>query len=397
MNINISDQFLNQCKMTEEKFKREIALLLFEARKINLENASNLAGIKQVDFKQLLKENNITLRSFKVIKLIYIVISLLVLLLGIGCDLYSKSLEPQPQTISVIKDGSIVEKNILSPQPISIITGIASIFCYGLSASIFIIIFIESEINRVQQKRQKEQLENFQESINQNIFKAIFETVVPKEIFTILIRDIIGNNFLRKNANWRYDFEVNNDELILTQRFSYELHNISSVTITNPLTINFARLSKHEESELIKASCIINGITYDYYDSKEPKQKKGVSINKSKKTSSPINNSDKDIESIDLKLTIPPETYADITTIIQTSFRNYRSDEVIDFFGTRYPIINGRLTVTFPLEYDFDIVSYLSTPFKKIEPSSTEREYVYEFKGGVLPYQGFLYSLQKKS
>ena len=383
MSINISDNILNQCEISEEEFKTEIALLLFEARKMKLEAASNLAEMQLADFKQLLNNRNISLRSFTTIKLISILISLFLLILGIGCDFYSKNLEPKPQRISIVQDGSPIQKTILSPRPMSIITGIASSFFYGLAGSIIIIIFIESGINRVQQTRQKEELKEFQKAINQNIFKAIFETVVPEEIFKILISDVIGNKILRKDAEWRFNFKKNNNELELIKTVRYKIYNVSSLQINSPLTIILKKLSNYEESELLKASCTINGTNYDYYDSKAPQSRKGVTIN----------NGNKDISSIDLELKMPPETYAEITTIIKTTFRNYRADEVIDFFGTKYPIINGKLTVTFPPEYSFDIFSYLSTPFKKIESSSTEQVYVYEFKGGVLPYQGFAYSL----
>lgn len=62
----IADETLQACGMTEAEFKQEIALLLFDARKLSLGNACKLAQIDKVEFQKLLKQRQIPLYEYDV-------------------------------------------------------------------------------------------------------------------------------------------------------------------------------------------------------------------------------------------------------------------------------------------------------------------------------------------
>ncbi|MBC6478569.1 MAG: UPF0175 family protein [Hormoscilla sp. GM7CHS1pb] len=66
MSVIIPDETLRATEMTEAEFKLEIAVLLFDARKITLGHASFLAEIDKKDFRQVLKSRNIPLYHYDI-------------------------------------------------------------------------------------------------------------------------------------------------------------------------------------------------------------------------------------------------------------------------------------------------------------------------------------------
>lgn len=64
--LEIPDETLNVCGMTEAEFKLEIAVMLFQADKLTLGQASTLAEINKGRFEQVLKERNIPLYTYDV-------------------------------------------------------------------------------------------------------------------------------------------------------------------------------------------------------------------------------------------------------------------------------------------------------------------------------------------
>ncbi len=64
--LEIPDETLNACDMTEAEFKLEIAVMLFQADKLTLGQASTLAEINKGRFQQVLKERKIPLYTYDV-------------------------------------------------------------------------------------------------------------------------------------------------------------------------------------------------------------------------------------------------------------------------------------------------------------------------------------------
>lgn len=61
MSLVISDDVLQAAKISEADLMREIAVLLFQQERITLGKASQLAGLDQIEFQQLLAARNICL------------------------------------------------------------------------------------------------------------------------------------------------------------------------------------------------------------------------------------------------------------------------------------------------------------------------------------------------
>lgn len=59
MSVVIPDDVLQAARMTEEEFRQEIAVLLFEKEKLTLAQAGRLAGMNRLQFQHLLASREI--------------------------------------------------------------------------------------------------------------------------------------------------------------------------------------------------------------------------------------------------------------------------------------------------------------------------------------------------
>ena len=59
MSILISDDILQSARLTEDEFKQEIAVLLFQKEKLTLAQASRFAGMTRLQFQHLLASRKI--------------------------------------------------------------------------------------------------------------------------------------------------------------------------------------------------------------------------------------------------------------------------------------------------------------------------------------------------
>ena len=59
MSILISDDILQSARLTENEFKQEIAVLLFQKEKLTLAQASRFAGMTRLQFQHLLASRKI--------------------------------------------------------------------------------------------------------------------------------------------------------------------------------------------------------------------------------------------------------------------------------------------------------------------------------------------------
>ena len=66
MSVIIPDETLRATRMNAAEFKLEIAVLLFDARKITLGHASQLAEMDKGEFRQILKSRHIPLYDYDV-------------------------------------------------------------------------------------------------------------------------------------------------------------------------------------------------------------------------------------------------------------------------------------------------------------------------------------------
>jgi predicted HTH domain antitoxin len=66
MSVIISDEILQASQLTSQEFCQEIAVYLFESGRLTLGYASQLAGMQQSAFRQLLRRKNIPIYSYDV-------------------------------------------------------------------------------------------------------------------------------------------------------------------------------------------------------------------------------------------------------------------------------------------------------------------------------------------
>lgn len=61
MSVVIPDEILQSARMNESEIKQEIALMLYQKRKVSLPKAARFAGMHRMRFQQLLAQNKIPL------------------------------------------------------------------------------------------------------------------------------------------------------------------------------------------------------------------------------------------------------------------------------------------------------------------------------------------------
>ncbi len=66
MSVLISDEILQAAQLSPSEFRREIATHLFQTGRLTLSDASQLAEMPTVAFRQLLREKNVPLYSYDV-------------------------------------------------------------------------------------------------------------------------------------------------------------------------------------------------------------------------------------------------------------------------------------------------------------------------------------------
>lgn len=59
MNITIPDEVLQAAKLSAADIKREVAVLLFETKAVNIEQAIQIANVHPLEFEQLLVQRQI--------------------------------------------------------------------------------------------------------------------------------------------------------------------------------------------------------------------------------------------------------------------------------------------------------------------------------------------------
>jgi predicted HTH domain antitoxin len=59
MSLMISDDVLRSTRMSEPEMRQEIAVMLYGREKLTLEQAADLAGMPQINFRQLLASRDV--------------------------------------------------------------------------------------------------------------------------------------------------------------------------------------------------------------------------------------------------------------------------------------------------------------------------------------------------
>lgn len=314
-------------------------------------------------------------------------------LLGAVLAYYSSEAGYVTQVLKTLdSSGHQIDNISIKPSPLSWILSFAATFAFTLAISVFISVFVSKRIDRAFAGERDEELKALQDAINVNVFDSLFKTLVPVEIFEVFKSDVISNKIIRKNANWLYDFRLHGDqgEIELTQTIKYELHNISRTSVNDAIS---AKMSAHAVgSGIVRAVVFFEGSEVASFSAKQ------ISRGPPDKTET-MNSSDGKVRItrhedgvIDLLISveIPPGSKVDVTVIYVTI---YGDNYVNDAYFTKYPMVNASLIATYPEGFELEIFQALSSELRRTLHEKNMS--MYEARGGILPHQGFVYTLRK--
>jgi len=298
------------------------------------------------------------------------------------------------ETVTILDDkGKQTTVSRIKTAPAAWILSILSSFTFTMAISLFISIFVMNRLDKAMAKEEEEKLKSIRNAINVDVFDSLFKTLVPAEIFEVFKNDVISNKIVRKNANWIYDFRETGtgEEIELTQTIKYELHNVSQDNVSDAI---HAKFDGHGLGNGIRrAVCMFDTEEVASFDSDSinrnpPQQDESITSKDGKVT---INRTPDGHSELIINVDIPPNKKIDVTLVYLTFYDNFY---VNDGYFTKYPMINASLMASYPKEYEFEIFQALSSEMKRT--LKEDNRSIFEVKGGILPHQGFIYSLKRK-
>ncbi|CAB1209853.1 hypothetical protein [Acinetobacter bouvetii] len=310
----------------------------------------------------------------------FVVIIILVSLgLGVLLDYFSGNYGFFIKNINYLDDSGKVKQLAQIDIPVAVqILKLGANFLYALAITIFITIYISRNLENKQKQIHEEELKKLSQEINQNVFSGLFRKLIPDEIFEIIKTDIIENKAIRKKAHWNFVFEeVEDNKIKLISTTHYELHNISSETISDPVRIEIDPLAS-TEMKARKAICVADGKCIVNYDASTGQSENIV-----------IEDRENGAKTISYSLNVEPKNFITSTFEYETIY----SDSVYDSQTTKYPIIDLNINTMFPKGYKFSLHPSLSSELKIVSEGDTHQNFKVE--GGILPRQGVIFVLQK--
>lgn len=310
---------------------------------------------------------------------IFVVVSILLLAIGGALDYLSSSTPLDSEEIKVIENSQITTKDVLVVPINARVLRVISIALYSLGISIFISVAIITRLEKTRLSELEEQSERLRESINHDVFDAVFKKLMPQEIFSAVKETIIEAKMIREDAQWIYDFEIKGDKCNIRQTIIYNLTNPGNSEMKDPIV---ADLDKHGgEDRLTKAVCEIDGQEVLRYNEGESTHE-SVTI---------TDHEDEGIQKITMNTLIPGRKTAKFTFVYHIT---RDKEHIEDLYFSKYPIINGSITANFPEGYDFILwLSASGTP--KVILSEKDRKII-TISGCFLPQQGYQYRLKRK-
>lgn len=332
------------------------------------------------------KSNN---RShFKHYQLVYYALAFIAV--GIIFDIASNIYELNYKTVSTVVDGKVHAVQVIDvPIWVSVIKIICNVLYTGAIASLvyfFISLKLENEHNELERLK----IEQFKNSVNEDVFSAVFKMMMPEEIFEVVRKDLIESRAVRKKAHWDFAFsEITNqrgvvDGIKCVTITNYELHNLSNEILKEPIKIRIAQISSTDE-------CIVTACCRDSDSQILAEYKKGDEEARDDSTGFRYTN---DVDNNDIELIyladIKAKSFISSTLVRETI---YSASHVNDSQGTLYPTIDLKITASYPDGYEFKLVPFFSASLTKDFSLATKCSY--SVKGGLLPHQSIVFSLEK--
>lgn len=286
-----------------------------------------------------------------------------------------------------IKEVSIIDFPIM--KKVMDTLAIIALSCFAsMIVSFFITKYVDSARNEEFEKSQK----SIQEAINHNVFDSLFKTMIPKEIYEIIKEDIIKCRIIRKNANWCFNFkstDPNGDLLKLEQTLIYDLENIAKTDVDEAISL---RSDNTKHISMQSAVAKIDGLNVlEFNREKDIQEINGKWQSNNSKVRVEI--TDDGLLHLHLNFTIPSNKTANMCIKYDEDYKTKK--HVQDGYFTRYPVLGAFLKIQHPKDWDLNLFPTMST--QPVLISQSEDEASYRIDGGILPSQGLIYTLNKKS
>lgn len=206
----------------------------------------------------------------------YLLLCIVVFFLAVATSVYSSTYNLTVNEISAVKGDKITRMPVVSKPVGTMVLDAVSIFLYTLSASIFISVYIIKRIESASSERRENEIKMLHSSINENIFDALFKTLMPDDIYESIKRDVVQRKLVRKNAQLLFDFSIVEGTIVLNQTIMYELHNVSGNKHRQSFNPRFAHTETNEIS-LKKMVCTNDdGVVIIDYDATNTAKQKGI-------------------------------------------------------------------------------------------------------------------------
>lgn len=125
--------------------------------------------------------------------------------------------------------------------------------------ALFISAFFIRHIEGAERQAFEDKLLKFQEDTAKDAIQSVFKRIIDKDFFSIIKKELLNAQSIRKNANWQYDIlENSNGSLLLKRTISYEFHNISQHPTSEDITLksnNNLHCTTEVISGVFQASC----------------------------------------------------------------------------------------------------------------------------------------------
>ncbi len=314
----------------------------------------------------------------------FIILIIGFILLGIMLDFSASCISLGTKQFIYMDSQGNQKTTTIIDEPVSRkLINIGSVISFSLAFSIFISVFISRKIEENQMKTQVDEMKKLKENLYIDVHDALFEKIIPKEIFQVIKKEIINQDVIRRDAEWILDFSLNpenNEHIDLRFTCRYKAYNNCDKIIKNPITrVNCNRCDSKTYIE--KVICTLHDEIIVQYDKDDVTKNSGVTIE----------DIDDNSQRINYDLEIPPKHFVEYTTVFTTRY----GEAVQDEFFTVLPQIDVSITATYPEEYKFKIFPILSQDLKlKLQE---KKRSIYKAEGGILPNQGIVFYLEKNT
>ena len=303
-------------------------------------------------------------------------------LAGLSIDIWFSAGDIQAETVTIFDiNGTHTGNNYEFVYEYPILRALSSFF-YTLAMSLGISLFILKVI----QKHEDEQRQN---ELFKNVFKGVFDRLVPSEIFDVIKKDILEAKVVRKNVKWLYDFKIEEDKLVLYRNVMYEAHNLSSAECSEPFSYVFSS-TEYTETKIMFLKWHENG---DIKNTEIAYDERHTTIS-DKAHKLQHNKEAGDFEQIKKNITIPVDKTININFKSKEIFKNNINFLHETHFSTACSI-GWELEVNFPVGYSFAIIPMFVDKLIPIIDDDDRKKYRYD--GAILKGQGIEFTLIKLS